>query len=90
MTDSSVISLLGGCAALLTSLSYLPQVIKAWPRGSTDDLSLPMLLALTAGLALWVAYGIAKTDVVIIIANCAAVALTGAVLGCKLRDRFAS
>ncbi|WP_440145439.1 PQ-loop domain-containing transporter [Bradyrhizobium canariense] len=26
-------------AAVLASLSYLPQVRKVWPRGSTDDLS---------------------------------------------------
>jgi MtN3 and saliva related transmembrane protein len=33
----------------MTSLSYLSQVKKAWPRGSTDDLSWKML----SGLALW-------------------------------------
>jgi uncharacterized protein with PQ loop repeat len=48
---------IGVCAAFLTSLSYLPQVQKAWPRGSTSDLSLNMLLALTIGLLLWIAYG---------------------------------
>jgi hypothetical protein len=30
---------------------YLPQVKKAWPRGSTGDLSLGMLLSLTMALA---------------------------------------
>ncbi|WP_338014118.1 PQ-loop domain-containing transporter [Bradyrhizobium canariense] len=30
---------IGGIAAVLASLSYLPQVRKVWPRGSTDDLS---------------------------------------------------
>jgi MtN3 and saliva related transmembrane protein len=34
---------------VLTSLSYIPQVRKAWQRGSTSDLSLKMLVALTAG-----------------------------------------
>ena len=43
---------IGVCAAVLTSLSYIPQVRKAWPRGSTADLSLKMLIALTIGLAL--------------------------------------
>lgn len=38
--------LLGLLAAALTSLSYIPQVRKALPRKSTDDLSLKMLLAL--------------------------------------------
>jgi MtN3 and saliva related transmembrane protein len=53
---------LGGIAAFLASLSYFPQVRKAWPRGSTADLSLGMLVALTTGLALWVAYGAMGTD----------------------------
>jgi hypothetical protein len=34
-----LITLLGMAAAALTSLSYVPQVRKALPRGSTDDLS---------------------------------------------------
>jgi MtN3 and saliva related transmembrane protein len=53
---------LGALAAFLASLSYLPQVKKAWPRGSTGDLSLGMLLSLTLGLSLWVAYGVLQGD----------------------------
>ncbi|MCP1762422.1 PQ-loop repeat-containing protein [Bradyrhizobium japonicum] len=37
----------GGIAAFLAALSYVPQVRKAWPRSSTGDLSLFMLGALT-------------------------------------------
>ena len=48
----NVIPWIGVCAAVLTSLSYIPQVRKAWQRGSTSDLSLKMLVALTAGLVL--------------------------------------
>jgi MtN3 and saliva related transmembrane protein len=81
-----LVTLLGGAAALLTSLSYLPQVKKAWPRGSTEDLSLNMLLVLTAGLWLWVAYGFAKGDWVIVAANAVGASLASIVLGCKLRD----
>lgn len=46
---SSVLPWVGGLAAILTSLSYIPQVRKALPRGSTDDLSLTMLAVLTSG-----------------------------------------
>ena len=65
----SIIPWIGGCAALLTSLSYLPQVRKAWPRGSTSDLSLKMLMSLTTGLVLWIAYGVFQSDWVIVAAN---------------------
>ncbi|WP_283807172.1 SemiSWEET family sugar transporter [Bradyrhizobium arachidis] len=73
-------------AALLASLSYLPQVRKAWPRGSTGDLSLGMLSALTLGLGLWVIYGAIQGDWVIVLANVAGATLAGIVLGCKIRD----
>jgi MtN3 and saliva related transmembrane protein len=77
---------IGVCAALVTSLSYVPQVRKAWPRGSTKDLSLHMLLVLTAGLLFWVGYGVLKTDWVIITANSVGAALSGSVLAFKIRD----
>ena len=77
---------LGALAAFLALLSYLPQVKKAWPRGSTGDLSLGMLLSLTLGLALWVAYGVLQSDWVIVAANTVGATLSGIVLGCKVRD----
>lgn len=77
---------LGALAAFLASLSYLPQVKKAWPRGSTGDLSLGMLLSPTLGLALWVAYGVLQSDWVIVAANTVGATLSGIVLGCKVRD----
>ena len=82
----NLIPWIGACAALLTSLSYIPQVQKAWPRGSTKDLSLHMLLVLTAGLLLWVGYGLLKTDWVIVAANSVGVTLSACVLAFKIRD----
>ncbi|ABD89157.1 SemiSWEET family sugar transporter [Rhodopseudomonas palustris] len=84
------LSWIGIAAAALTSLSYLPQVRKAWPRGSTTDLSLRMLIVLTAGLALWTVYGLLKSDYVIVVANGVGGALSSSVLGCKTRDLFAA
>ena len=80
-------TILGFLAAALTSLSYIPQVRKALPRGATGDLSLKMLLALFVGLSLWCIYGLVKGDVVIIVANIVGVALVGTILICKLRDK---
>jgi MtN3 and saliva related transmembrane protein len=79
-------SCVGGIAAILASLSYIPQVRKAWPRGSTKDLSLGMLAALTLGLGLWIVYGVLRGDWVIITANAIGATLAAIVLGCKLRD----
>jgi MtN3 and saliva related transmembrane protein len=81
-----IIPWIGVCAAVLTSLSYIPQVRKAWPRGSTKDLSLHMLLVLTAGLLLWVSYGLLKSDWVIVVANSVGATLSASVLIFKIRD----
>jgi MtN3 and saliva related transmembrane protein len=77
---------IGTLAAVLTSLSYVPQVKKAWPSGSTKDLSLRMLAVLTTGLILWICYGLLKGDWIIVLANSVGAALSGTVLCCKLRD----
>ena len=77
----------GGFAAILASLSYIPQVRKAWPSGCTKDLSFSMLIVLTLGLALWIVYGVLRGDYVIIAANTIGTALAAIVLGCKIRDR---
>lgn len=77
---------IGACAAVLTSLSYIPQVRKAWPRGSTEDLSLKMLIALTCGLLLWIVYGSLKGDWVIVAANGVGAMLSGSVMAFKIRD----
>ncbi|MBP1096015.1 SemiSWEET family sugar transporter [Bradyrhizobium diazoefficiens] len=65
----SLSTYLGNIAAFLASLSYIPQVRKAWPRNSTDDLSLGMLTALTLGLGLWAVYGLMREDWVIVLSN---------------------
>lgn len=70
----------------MTSLSYVPQVRKALPRGSTDDLSLKTLAILTSGLAIWIVYGVLKFDWVIMAGNGVGAALSAIVLGCKIRD----
>jgi MtN3 and saliva related transmembrane protein len=85
-----VIPWIGACAAVLTSLSYLPQVRKAAPLGSTQDLSLHMLLVLTMGLLLWIGYGLLKIDWIIVTANSVGAALAASVLAFKIRDMRSS
>ena len=85
-TIQSSIPWIGACAAVLTSLSYIPQVRKAWPRGSTSDLSLKMLVVLTAGLTLWVGYGLLKGDGVTVAPNSVGATSSATVLSFKIRD----
>jgi MtN3 and saliva related transmembrane protein len=51
-----------------------------------EFLSLKMLVALSAGPWLWVIYGVAEDDWVIILANSIGATLSLAVLGFKIRD----
>jgi MtN3 and saliva related transmembrane protein len=81
----NLIPWIGACAAVLTSLSYLPQVQKTWPRGSTPDLSLKMLVTLTAGLVLWIGYGLLGSDWVIVAANSVGASLSASVLAFEFR-----
>jgi MtN3 and saliva related transmembrane protein len=82
----SIIPWIGVCGAVLTSLSYIPQVRKAWPRGSTKDISLQMLIVLTTGLLLWIGYGLLRSDWVIVAANSVGATLSASVLIFKIRD----
>ena len=60
---------IGIIAAICTTASYFPQVKKSWETGQTGDLSLKMLLILTAGITLWIVYGFLREDIIIILAN---------------------
>jgi MtN3 and saliva related transmembrane protein len=81
-----VTTFIGLAAAFFTTVSYFPQVTKVWRTGETDDLSLKMLLALLAGLALWIVYGILQGDMVIVLANATSFCLVGIVAGFKIRE----
>lgn len=68
----SVWTIVGILAALLTSLSYLPQVRKMWRRKSVKDVSHITIYQLLFGCTLWLVYGLSRHDPVIIGANVAA------------------
>jgi len=61
--------ILGYIAATLTTISFLPQVIKTWKSRSAEDISLAMVAISAAGSMAWLVYGFLKSDIPIIIAN---------------------
>lgn len=65
----NVTSLVGFTAALFTTSSFLPQAIKTIRTKNTKDLSLVMYIIFSAGVALWLIYGIIISDFPVIIAN---------------------
>ena len=63
------IAILGLVAGTITSITFVPQVIKIWQTKSAKDLSIAMLLLLLLGVAIWLAYGIIVKDIAIIYTN---------------------
>lgn len=56
-------------AATLTMFSFVPQIFRSLRTRSVKDVSPVTLFQLSAGVGLWMIYGIARRDPIIIIAN---------------------
>jgi MtN3 and saliva related transmembrane protein len=80
-----LINELGFVAGTLTTLSFLPQVHKAWRTKRCDDLSLSMLLAFALGISLWLIYGLILRAAPIIAANAVTLALVLTLISFKTR-----
>lgn len=75
----------GLAAGTLTTLSFLPQVVKTWRTKAVRDLSLRMYLSLSAGVTLWLVYGLCVGSLSIVVANGLTLALSLSILVMKLR-----
>lgn len=76
--------LIGYAAAALTTGSFLPQAILTLRTRDTSGISLAMYGAFTAGVALWLVYGIALGEWPIVVANAVTLVLATTILGTKL------
>ena len=79
------VTLIGMLAGTLTTIAFLPQVLKTWRTHSAEDISSGMLLLFSFGLVLWLIYGAAIDSLPIIIANLVTLLLTFAILIMKWR-----
>jgi len=62
-------TLIGIAAATLTMFSFIPQIARSLRTKSVKDVSPVTLFQLSLGVFLWIIYGIARLDPVIITAN---------------------
>jgi MtN3 and saliva related transmembrane protein len=65
-------SVIGILAAFLTTLSFVPQIIKAYHTKRMKDVSRYLMILFTTGSILWIVYGVLHEDLVIIGANATA------------------
>lgn len=79
------VGIIGMAAGLLTTISFLPQAIKIIKTKDTSGISLIMYIVFTAGVFLWVLYGIYLRQMPIIIANVITLILAGTILLLKIK-----
>lgn len=80
-------TVLGLVAGTLTTLSFLPQLLKAWKSRSTHDISIGMFSLLAVGITLWIVYGVVTSDLPVVVANSVTLVFVGLILALKLRYR---
>lgn len=78
-------SMIGFIAATLTTIAFVPQVIKVWRSRSARDVSLGMYALFSTGVAIWLLYGILISSWPVILANAITLVLAIAVIVMKLR-----
>ena len=76
---------LGMIAGSLTTIAFVPQVVKTWRSKSTHDISYGMFILFSLGLLLWLAYGIVIDAMPIIVSNLVTLLLALVILGLKFR-----
>ena len=83
MADST--TALGLVAGLCTTCAFLPQVVRTWRTRSTLDISLGMYVIILTGTLLWLAYGIVRQDLPVVLANGVTAGLQCVILALKLK-----
>jgi len=87
MINAEYVNALGLTAGSLTTIAFLPQVLKTWRTRATSDISLGMFAIFSSGTLLWAFYGVLIHSLPIVIANGITLALALTILYFKIRYR---
>jgi len=90
MPVSWLAEVLGMIAALLTTLAFVPQVLRIYLTKSANDVSFLMFSIFSSGVLLWLMYGLLIGSAPIIAANVVTLALCLIVILLKLRYQRAA
>lgn len=69
VSDPFFSDLFGYAAGILTTVAFLPQVLKTYASRSTRDISLPMYVIFTIGILLWLVHGLLAGSGPVVAAN---------------------
>jgi MtN3 and saliva related transmembrane protein len=78
-------NIIGFVAGILSTVSFAPQVYKAWREG-TQSLSLSMYMITVTSFTLWTAYGLLLKSPPLIIFNALSLIMSGTILMLKIRN----
>ena len=81
MDDWIIIGLVAG---FLTTVGFVPQLVKGLRTGRMDDVSISMPVLLSVGMALWLIYGIGVNSLPIIVWNAISLVLNVTLIGVKV------
>jgi len=81
----SGVDILGYAAGAITSLTFLPQVLKTWKEKSAKDVSLLMFIIAAINEVMWIAYGALLDNWVIILTNSIVLAMSLTMIYLKWR-----
>ena len=79
------VDILGYSACAVTALTFLPQVIKTWKEKSAKNVSLLMFIIAAVNEVMWIAYGVLRDDMVIIVTNVIMIFMATIMISLKLR-----
>lgn len=77
--------IIGLVAGSITSVTFIPQVLKIWRSKSVKDISMLMMLLLVLGTSLWLTYGLLIRSTPIIYTNMMVLAMSLIMLFFKLK-----
>jgi MtN3 and saliva related transmembrane protein len=78
---------IGFLAGSLTTISFIPQVIKVWQTKSTHDISLIMYSLFCAGVFVWVIFGFYIQSASVVFFNAVTLVLALTILFFKIVNR---
>ncbi len=79
------VELLGYGACAVTALTFLPQVVKTWKEKSAKNVSLMMFIIAFVNEIMWIAYGVLRDDMVIIVTNVIMITMCSVMISLKLK-----
>ena len=78
---------IGGVAAVCSTTSFAPQLVKIWRDKASGEVSLPMYVLTGSAFVLWSLYGAMLGSWPLLAANVVSLALASAILALQLRYR---